>query len=588
MDYMEELAVKAAKGDRAAFDKLYTLTRNGVWYTCISLLKNEENAKDIMQDTYLTAYEKLAELRNPASVQSWLNRIAANKCRNYLTARENREAAEDSEEILENIPDDLLLPDEYVTDKAKRKIIMDIVRDVLSEEQYETVVLYYFDEMNAAEIAQLMGCHEKTVLYRLKTARMKIKEGVMRYEEENKDKLCGVIPVAFLARLLKAEADNPSASIPAPDLTSPLTSQPPQSSQIPQSSQASQPSPQPPEDSFNVPRKNTAKAVKNGGKRMFNSLKSKIILGACVAAATVGTTAAIIAVNSGSPAAESPSAVTVGTQTSISETAAPPSSTKPADTVQAESTAEITQEPTPAPDTITLSDKIVNAPLDSCLVQINNYVIKQGGYMTVAEFVEAYGDRCTFSYQQEPYEETKDYLIPYLEDIQYSDHFLEVVPEVGSPFRLVIANCTSPDEKITVDKAIVIKCENFASAFRSPIWSPKGWAVSGFSSRNIDRYDLVSTNKEYSLKDFPDFLESEGIEEYVWDEGSSGIFPPCTPENCQKYVRGDTDYFAFYVAGETNLFGARPVFKYWIFFNSNTDKIQDEIESYELVGFFYE
>lgn len=578
MDCMEELVVKAAKGDREAFDRLYTLTRGGVWYTCISLLKNEENAKDIMQDTYLTAYEKLAELRNPASVQSWLNRIAANKCRNYLTARENRAAAEDSEEILENIPDDLLLPDEYVTDKVKRKIIMDIIRDVLSEEQYTTVVLYYFDEMNAAGIAQLMGCHEKTVLYRLKTARMKIKEGVTRYEKENKDKLYGVIPVVFLARLLKAEADNPSATVPAPDLPSPLASQ---------QMQFSQPSPQLNEDSFKASQKHMAKAVKNGGKRMFDSLKSKIIIGACAAAVTVGATAAVIAVNSGSPAAEPPVA-TAGTQATLSETAAPPSTTKPADTAQAESTAETTQEPTPAPDTIALSDEIVNAPLDSCLVQINNYVIKQGGYMNVAEFVEAYGDRCKFLYQREPYEETKDRLIPYLEEIQYSSYFLEVVPEVGSSFRLVIANCTSPDEKITVDKAIVIKCENYMSAFKSPIWSPKGWAVSGFSSLNADKYDLVSTNKEYSLKNFPDFLESQGIEEYVWGESRPDIFPPCTLENCKKYVRGETDGFAFYIAGETNLFGARPIFKYWIFFSPDTDKMRDNIESYELVGFIYE
>lgn len=588
MDCMEELAVKAAKGDREAFDRLYTLTRSGVWYTCISLLKNEENAKDIMQDTYLTAYEKLAELRNPASVQSWLNRIAANKCRNYLTAWENKVATEDSEEILENIPDDLLLPDEYVTDKAKRKIIMDIIRDVLSEEQYKTVVLYYFDEMNAAEIAQLMGCHEKTVLYRLKTARTKIKEGVMRYEEENKDRLCGVIPVAFLARLLKAEADNPSVSIPAPDLTSPLTSQQLQSSQPTQSSKTSRASARSNEDSFNVPQKHMAKAVKNGGKRMFDSLKSKIILGACAAAVTVGATAALIAVNSGSPDTQPTSVVADSTQATISETTAPPASTAPADTTQAESTDEITQAPTPAPDTIALSDEIVNAPLDSCLIQINNYVIKQGGYMTVAEFVEAYGDRCTFLYQKEPYEETKDHLIPYLEKIQYSSYFLEVVPEVGSSFRLVIANCTSPDEKITVDQAIVIKCENFPSAFKSPIWSPKGWAVSGFSSSNFDKYDLVSTNKEYSLKDFPGYLESEGLEEYVWGEGHSDIFPPCTLENCKKYVRGDTDGFAFYVAGETNLFGARPIFQYWIFFSPDTDKMQDNLERYELVGFIYE
>lgn len=584
MNNIEELVMRAASGDRAAFDELYTLTANGVWYTCISLLKNEENAKDIMQDTYLTAYEKLAELKNPASVQSWLNRIAANRCKNYLTSGANRTAEEDGEEILENIPDDFLLPDEYVIDKAKRKIIMDIIVNVLSEEQYRTIVLYYFDEMTAAEIAQLMDCHEKTVLYRLKTARMKIKEAILRYEEENRDRLHGVIPIAFLPRLLAAEAKEPTVSAPAPATASPLISN---------RTQSSQPSPRSNEDSFNDPPQHSAKADRTGGKRMFDSLKSKVIAGACAAAvAAGGTAAAIIAVNGGTPGESLPTVIADGTQQTLSEITSPPASSGSDEPARSENTTEAEETGAPAqnPDTIAISDEIVNADLDSCLIQINNEVIKQGGYMTVKEFVEAYGDHCTFYYQRQPYEETKEYLVPYLDNIAYSDHALEVATEVGDSFRLVIANCTSPDEKVTVEEAIVIKCENFMGS-HCPIWSPKGWAATDFSL-GFKKYDLTSTNKNYSLKDFPDFLKSEGIEEYVWDEGISefyrDIFPPCTLENCKKYVRGDTDGFAFYTAGEPNLFGARPIFKYWIFFDTNTDKMQKKITSYELIGFISE
>ena len=47
---------------RQAFDKLYKLTSNDVWFTCVSLLKDEENAKDIMQETYITAFLKLDTL----------------------------------------------------------------------------------------------------------------------------------------------------------------------------------------------------------------------------------------------------------------------------------------------------------------------------------------------------------------------------------------------------------------------------------------------------------------------------------------------------------------------------------------------
>ncbi|MDE6728183.1 MAG: sigma-70 family RNA polymerase sigma factor, partial [Oscillospiraceae bacterium] len=208
MSNIRELAEKAAGGDGKAFDELYEMTKNGVWFTCKKLLKNEENAKDVMQDTYLAAFENFGSLTDFGGIQSWLNKIAANKCKNYIKSKTNIALAENSEELLENIPDDRLLPEEYVTDMAKRRIIMDIIERSLSEDQYRTIILYYLDEMTAAEIAELMDCHEKTVLYRLKVARLKIKEEVMRYEEENKDKLHGIVFVPTLTRLFRIEAEN--------------------------------------------------------------------------------------------------------------------------------------------------------------------------------------------------------------------------------------------------------------------------------------------------------------------------------------------------------------------------------------------
>ena len=164
-----------------------------------------------MQETYLTALERPGALKDRAAVQSWLNRIAANKCRNFLNAK-SYSAVESGEDI----PDDGLIPEEYVEDKAKRELIMRLIREVLSEEQYQTVILYYFDEMTAAEIAELMGCHEKTVRYRLKVARVKIKEAIARYEEENSEKLHGIAPMLPLSRLLRAESENASVPDVAP------------------------------------------------------------------------------------------------------------------------------------------------------------------------------------------------------------------------------------------------------------------------------------------------------------------------------------------------------------------------------------
>ena len=49
MKKIKELVSSAKSGNKKSFDKLYELTHNDVWYNCLSLLKDEENAKDIMQ-----------------------------------------------------------------------------------------------------------------------------------------------------------------------------------------------------------------------------------------------------------------------------------------------------------------------------------------------------------------------------------------------------------------------------------------------------------------------------------------------------------------------------------------------------------
>ena len=206
---------KIKKGDNKSFEKLYKLTEREVWFTCISFLKNETTAQDIMQETYITAFLKIQSLEKSSQIRSWLNRIAVNKCKNYLKGKGEIQL---DDEIFENqaiVDERISIPEEYISDKAKREIILSIMQEVLSDVQYQTVIMHYFNEMTVDEIAEVFECSRGTVLSRLNYSRAKMKTAIEDYENKSGDKLHGVVVVPFFTTIFKEEAK----SLAVPNIT---------------------------------------------------------------------------------------------------------------------------------------------------------------------------------------------------------------------------------------------------------------------------------------------------------------------------------------------------------------------------------
>lgn len=205
-----ELVEQTKKGDMDAFEKLYTQTNRSVYFTALKLLANEDNAKDVMQDTYITAIEKLGELHDGAKFPQWVNAIAVNKCRRYFRKPAEDSLDEQTEQGFDLSDDASFIPEEYVTNEVKRKVVMDIITRVLSDVQRQTVIMYYYNEMSLEQIAQVMDCPVKTVSSRLVSSREKIKEAVLIYEKKQGDRLHCVAVVPILTLILKAEAQSTS------------------------------------------------------------------------------------------------------------------------------------------------------------------------------------------------------------------------------------------------------------------------------------------------------------------------------------------------------------------------------------------
>lgn len=212
---ISHLVEKIKKGDNKSFEKLYKLTEREVWFTCISFLKNETTVQDIMQETYITAFLKIQSLEKSSQIRSWLNRIAVNKCKNYLKGKGEIQL---DDEIFENqaiVDERISIPEEYISDKAKREIILSIMQEVLSDVQYQAVIMHYFNEMTVDEIAEVFECSRGTVLSRLNYSRAKMKTAIEDYENKSGDKLHGVVVVPFFTTIFKEEAK----SLAVPNIT---------------------------------------------------------------------------------------------------------------------------------------------------------------------------------------------------------------------------------------------------------------------------------------------------------------------------------------------------------------------------------
>ena len=174
---------KFQSGDTEVFNDIYEGTYRLVYGECYGILRSEEDALDLTQDTYLSIYQTLDKLEEPGTYSKWMTTIARNKCLNYLQ-KHNRVSYTDNDMDLDLASDDWTevdgLPDSFLEDEEKKTIINNILKDSLSEVQYQTIFMHYYNDMQVEDIAAEMGCPAGTVKTRLKSARDKFKEALER------------------------------------------------------------------------------------------------------------------------------------------------------------------------------------------------------------------------------------------------------------------------------------------------------------------------------------------------------------------------------------------------------------------------
>lgn len=134
-------------------------------HMCYVYLHDQELAKDAVQETFLRAYRGLAAFRSESSPKTWLIQIAINTCKSMRRSAWFRH--HDRRITPEDLPQTAVM-----MEKSDLNILCDIM--LLPSGLKEVIMLYYWQNMSTAEIAQSLGVAQSTVSRRLRKAREKL------------------------------------------------------------------------------------------------------------------------------------------------------------------------------------------------------------------------------------------------------------------------------------------------------------------------------------------------------------------------------------------------------------------------------
>lgn len=210
VDYTE--AVEQAKaGKEEGFSYLYEMTYRNKLYIAMKYMKNEDEAMDVLHDSYVKAFERLSSLQDANSFPGWLSTIVANTARNTLRDRHTvnfsdmQREDQDGEAFEYSIADENMTaqPEMACTTKETQEMVQELIGS-LSDEQRMCVLMFHIEGYSIKDIATVLGCSENTVKSRLNYGRKNIKAKAEELQKKGY-KLYSYTPMALLTYLLMAE-----------------------------------------------------------------------------------------------------------------------------------------------------------------------------------------------------------------------------------------------------------------------------------------------------------------------------------------------------------------------------------------------
>lgn len=172
----KELLKRCMRGDRSAQLEIYRSHYKAMYNTCLRLVSDPATAEDIMQESFLKAFEKLGDFRGDVSFGAWLKRIVLNRSLDHLRKlkRLREETLDEKYELIADDEDVFEDPDSELIERVKQGIALlpDGYRVVLS--------LHLLEGFDYDEIAEVLGISSSTARSQFARAKAKLIENLKR------------------------------------------------------------------------------------------------------------------------------------------------------------------------------------------------------------------------------------------------------------------------------------------------------------------------------------------------------------------------------------------------------------------------
>ena len=186
----QELIAATLARDTAAFGELVSRYQNRLYGALVHMTGSAEDAKDVAQEAFVLAFQKLATFRGDSQFYSWLFRIAMNASVNFR--RKNRSMGASIEATKERVgleptdPRRDTQPDQPMEQAERQRIVREALAQ-MTEEFRIPLVMAEMEEMKYEEIAELLKCPIGTVRSRIHRGRLELREKLRRLLKDEEE-----------------------------------------------------------------------------------------------------------------------------------------------------------------------------------------------------------------------------------------------------------------------------------------------------------------------------------------------------------------------------------------------------------------